>query len=274
MPANATFSKWTGMITIIAGSVAVAAQDSHQPAAGLDQKVDKILTRLEQRTINDIQAKVSWSVKDMIAGSSVEKKGDIWYRTMKPAAKFLVAFDEKIDHSRNRKRKLTEKHMFDGRWYIELQQATKTFTRRELRRENEVGNPYALGDGLFPLPFGQKKADILKEFEVAVMEPSNDDPAKTDHLRLTPRAGTRTGNKYVWIDFWVLQTGKLSGLPVQVRLGKKEGTGHVSEEVTVKFTDVRLNKGFSPSIFDIKKPPGYHSPPDKLLPPVDSTPQP
>ena len=115
VPAKATISKWTGMITIMAGFVAVAAQDSDQLGAELDPKVDTILTRLEQRTINDIQAKVSWSVKDIIADSSVEKKGDIWYRTMKPAAKFLVAFDEKIDHARNSKRKLTEKHMLQLR---------------------------------------------------------------------------------------------------------------------------------------------------------------
>lgn len=273
VPANATISKWTGMITIMAGFVAVAAQDSDQLGAELDPKVDTILTRLEQRTINDIQAKVSWSVKDIIADSSVEKKGDIWYRTMKPAAKFLVAFDEKIDHSRNSKRKLTEKHMFDGRWYVELQQATKTFTRRELRREHEVGNPYALGDGLFPLPFGQKKADILKEFDVTLETSGKGDPPKTDRLRLTPRGGTRTGDKYLWIDFWVLQTGKLSGLPVQVRLGKKEGTGRVSEEVTVKFSDVKLNKGIATSIFEIKKPRGYH---EEIipLPPLEPTPQP
>ena len=56
MPAKTTISKWTGMITIMAGFVAVAAQDSDQPAGGLNQTVDTILTRLEQRTINDASA--------------------------------------------------------------------------------------------------------------------------------------------------------------------------------------------------------------------------
>jgi outer membrane lipoprotein-sorting protein len=39
----------------------------------------------------------------------------------------------------------------------------------------------------------------------------------------------------------------------------------------VKFTDVKLNKGISPSIFEIKKPRGYH---EEIipLPPLESTP--
>ena len=264
MPAKAKFSKWTVIITTIAVCVVARGQESAAGTAELDSKVDTILTRLEQRTIEDIQAKVSWTITDKIDESNVIKSGRIWYRDMKPAAKFLVAFDKKT--FANRVRKLSEKHMFDGQWYVELQEATKTMTRKELRHEDEIGNPYALGEGIFPLPFGQKKADILKEFQVELLDPAKSDPPKTDRLRLTPKPGTKTGDRYVWIDFWILQTGKLSGLPVQIRLGKKEGTGRVSEEITVQFTDVKLNKGFSPSIFDIKKPAGYHFSEERLPP--------
>ena len=184
---------------------------------------------------------------------------------MEPAAKFLVEFDKKTFG--NRVRKLTEKHMFDGQWYVELQEATKTMTRKQLRHKNQIGDPYALGEGIFPLPFGQKKADILKEFDVRLMESDKKaDPPKTDRLRLTPKPGTKTGDSYVWIDFWVLQAGKLGGLPIRVRLGKKEGTGRVSEEITVEFSDVKLNRGIAASIFDIKKPAGYHYSEEPLPP--------
>ena len=241
VPAKATISKLTGIITTIAVCVAARGQQSVPGPAGLNPKVDTILTRLEQRTIVDLQAKVSWTVTDKIAASNVIRTGSIWYRDMKPAAKFLVAFNKKT--FANRVRKLSEKHMFDGQWYVELQEATKTMTRKQLRHKNQIGDPYALGEGIFPLPFGQKKADILKEFEVKLKTSDPADPPNTDRLRLTPRPGTKTGDRYVWIDFWVLQAGKLGGLPIRVRLGKKEGTGRVSEEITVDFSDVKLNKG-------------------------------
>ena len=245
-----------GMILVLSLCVAVHGR---QPATQtpLDPAVDEILTRLEQRTVHDLRAKLIWELKYIIEEEEEpdRKFGVIWYKQRDPTAQFKVQFDSKTVGTR--KRRLDEQHLFDGRWYIELQSKTKTVTRREIRAENEKANPYKLGEGAFPLPFGQKKADILAEFDVKLIAPKKKDPPNTDHLRLTPRPGTSTGRTYKTLDFWIADAGKLSGLPLKVVAGKRDGAGAVNSLIAVTFSDVELNPGLSASVFEIITPSGY-----------------
>lgn len=245
------------IILTLAGCVAASGQ---QPASRpdatpkLDPLVDKILTRLENREVHDLRAKVQWKLTYAIEEEEAPdiKLGTLWYKQVQPVAKFKVHFDTKI--AGNRRRKLDEEHLFDGRWYTELQSRTKTVTRREIRREGETSNPYKLGEGAFPLPFGQKKADILAEFEVTRAPPKKDDLPQTDHLYLVPRPGSDTGRTYKTLDFWVAQVGTHAGLPVKVVAGKKDGTGAVNSYIEITFSQIELNSGFSESEFKIGVP--------------------
>lgn len=251
-----------GMILALAACVAGYGQpapptDRPTMPPKLDPRVDQILTRLEQREVHDLRAKVKWELTYAIEEDedSDRKFGTIWYRESQPVAQFKVHFDRKIVGSTSRK--LNEEHLFDGRWYVELHAQTKTVTRREIRREGETTNPYKLGEGAFPLPFGQKKADILAEFEVKLVPEKKGDPPGTDHLELTPRPNTQTGRTYKRLDFWVARTGEQAGLPVKVVAGKKDGTGAVNSYITITFTKIELNCGFSGSVFKIDVPRGY-----------------
>lgn len=265
-------ARLAGIITVLAAAVACYGQKP--PAAGapasqpaLDPVVDKILTRLEGRKVHDLRAKVSWMLRYVVdtEEDATTKKGRLWYQQQKPSAKFLVRFTEKI--ADNRLHKLDERHMFDGRWYVELNSVTKTLTRREIRRAGDVGNPYKLGEGPFPLPFGQTKADILKEFEVTLVPQATSDPPNSDHLKLIPREGTQTRRSYKRVEVWVAREGPQHGLPIKVNTAKKDGTGKVNSYITITFEDVRLNQGFSGSVFEIKRPPGYHEETEPLEPP-------
>jgi hypothetical protein len=253
------------IIAVLAASVAAQGQSRPAQTPELDPLVDKILTRLETRQVNDLCAKLRWELTYVVEEEEADIKfGEIWYKQEKPVAKFLVHFNEKIVG--NRKRKLDEKHMFDGQWYVELQARTKMLTRREIRRPHDRGNPYKIGEGPFPLPFGQKKADILREFEVTRVPRANTDPPDTDHLKLVPRAGTHTGETYKVLDFWVANQGAHAGLPIKVQTAKKDGTGEVNSYITVTFERVQLNTGFSSSIFKIEKPRGYEETVERLEP--------
>lgn len=251
-------SKLAGMITLLAVGAPLSAENppaATQPA--LDPQVDRILTRLETREVHDLRARVSWKLKYVLDldEDAVTKQGRIWYQQQKPVPKFLVHFDRKI--TANRLHKLDERHMFDGRWYVELNSETKTLVRREIRRAGDPANPYKLGEGPFPVPFGQKKADILKEFSVALVPPAPDDPPETDHLRLVPRPGSQTGRDYQAVDVWIARGGRFHGLPVKVHTAKKDGTGKVNSYLTITFDEIRLNEGFSGGVFELRAPPGY-----------------
>jgi outer membrane lipoprotein-sorting protein len=223
----------------------------------VDPVVDKILTRLENREVHDLRAKVTWELTYVVEEEedADRKFGTIWYKEDQPVAKFKVHFDTKIVG--NRKRKLDEEHLFDGHWYVELQSKTKTITRREIRREGEISNPYKLGEGAFPLPFGQKKADILAEFDVERVPEKEGDPPAADHLKLTPRPDTHTGRTYKTLDFWIARMGDHAGLPVKVMAGKKDGTGAVNSYITITFRNIELNTGFARNVFKIEVPKGY-----------------
>ncbi len=257
------------MILILFACVAGNAQQSptKSAAAGpLDPKIDKILTRLEQREIRDLRARLKWELTYAIEEDEEanSKFGTIWYKQGKPVARFKVHFDKKITGTVGRK--LDEQHLFDGRWYVELQAHTKTVTRREIRREGDTSNPYKLGQGAFPLPFGQKKADILAEFEVKLLPAKKSDPADTDHLKMIPRPGTGTERTYKTLDFWIAREGKHAGLPVKVLAGKKDGTGAVNSYIEILFSKIELNSGLSESVFEIDVPKGYDEIVERLEP--------
>ncbi|MCK4340996.1 MAG: hypothetical protein KAY37_04655 [Phycisphaerae bacterium] len=270
------YAIWTGILLGLLCGVAVWGQERRafdlgagqssttQPA--LDPKIDKILTRLENRAVHDLRARLVWRQRYILDldEDAVTKSGEIWYQQAEPVAKFLIHFTGKI--AGQRKDKLNERHLFDSRWYVELQSRTKTVTRREVRRPDDPGDPYKVGEGVFPLPFGQKKADILREFAVQRIDPAKDDPPQTDHVRLIPRASTQTGRTYKTLDFWVSREGRTAGLPIKVQVAKKDGTGKVNSYITITFSDTRLNQGFSQSVFEIKVPSGYQEIVERLEP--------
>ncbi|MFH1745585.1 MAG: hypothetical protein ABIG44_00940 [Planctomycetota bacterium] len=266
MLAKQTRSKLAAMITVLTAVVACQSQIPTSAPAALDPTIDKILTRLENRTVSDLQAELTWKLRYVIdlEEDAQLKKGRIWYQQQDPSARFLIHFSKKIVS--NRAHQLDERHMFDGRWYTELKSETKTITRREIRRPGDEADPYKLGEGPFPVPFGQKKADILKEFEVTRIPPADDDPENTDHLRLTPREGTQTGQNYKQVEVWIAREGPQNGLPVTVRASKKSGTGQVNSFLTITFKNVKLNQGFSGSVFKIDKPAGYDEHVENLEP--------
>ncbi len=269
MPSNNAGQIVVSILIVGLVSVAVrpaAGQVAASSAPAIDPRIDRILTRLEQRHVSDLRARVVWELSYAVEeDTDTDRKfGQIWYKEQQPTARFKVRFDRKVVG--NRQQKLDEEHLFDGRWYVELQSRTKTVTRREIRRPDDKRNPYKLGEGAFPLPFGQKKADILREFEVRLIPPRKSDPPDTDHLRLIPRPGSETGRTYKTLDFWIVRSGRLSGLPVKVVAGKKDGSGALNSYITVSFSDVELNVGLSGSIFKIETPPGYEEIVERLEP--------
>jgi len=270
MQARSKPDRWCGMITGLLSAVAAWGQtapaSAPATATALDPELDRILTQVEQRRVQDLHARLSWRQEYVVdePGEAVTKCGEIWYQQAEPVARFLIHFNEW--RRGGEKRKLDERHLFDGCWYVEVQSQTKTVQRREVRRPDDPGDPYKVGEGAFPLPFGQKKEDILREFEVALLSPADDDPPNTDHLRLTPRAGTRTGREYKELEFWVDRSGPTVGLPLKVRVAKLDGTGRLNSHITIVFSEPQLNRGLRPDTFEIKTPAGYTEMVEKLEP--------
>lgn len=249
-----------------------AADHVATPALPADPDVDRILTRLETREIRDLHARLAWELKYALAlpGEEDVKRGEIWYQKKGDVGRFLIDFSEMV--RAGRVRPMDEKHLFDGSWYVEQKGATRTVTRRQIRRDNDPGDPFKLGQGPFPVPFGQKKSDILREFQVARAPAEKDDPAETDHLVLLPRPESTMADKYKQLDFWISREGEIAGLPVKLKLAQIKGTGEVDSYITILFEKARLNSGFADTMFRIEKPAGYDEIVEPLAPPAKSEP--
>lgn len=262
---------------ILAGAVLVAGAEppastvpatqpspvtSSQPATGpvlsAGAEVDAILLRLEARRVTDLRARVSWRLHYVLDAEdeALTKLGDLWFQDTKPVARFLIHFRERRAPD-GRSDPLDERHLFDGEWYTEVQSQARSVTRRQVRSATDPGNPYRVGEGTFPLPFGQKKDDILREFEVFLLDRADNDPPDTDRLRLKPRPHTRAATEYGELHFWIVRDGLLAGLPIRVQVAKLDGTGKLNSTITIQFRNVELNTGLDDRLFRIEVPAGY-----------------
>ena len=240
-------------------------------APAVDAQIDAILQRMENCHVNTLAADLKWTTWAVIDDPNdvSVNVGQIWYRQAKPVAQFKIHLTKWIVDGRMHDR--DEQHFFDGRWYIKLDALHKQVTRTEIRGPNEPVNPYKLGEGPFPLPFGQKRADMLREFEITRLPYDPKDPNDTDHLRLVPRPDASTRRNWAEIQLWVARAGPLAGLPLRVKAVKMDNTGRADSHVTLDFSNVQLNAGVNEAEFKIDTPPGFNEtiePKEPVAPPA------
>jgi len=239
------------ILLLAAGSVpraaaATAADAATQPttqvsapasAPAIDPAVDKILDRLERRgaRIDAIEAAIEFTKIDPILEDKQVHRGILRFKQAEPNPRFFIRFDElKLENLAPKKEK--QWHVFDGQWYIEAREKTKTITKRQIVRPGETLEVFKLGQGPFPLPFGQKKADILKHFDVKLLPSKPKDPEHSDHLECTPRPGTELAKKYETVHFYI---DRALDLPVRVQTVEKEE----GNEIIASFTKIKVNPG-------------------------------
>lgn len=239
---------------------------AEKPAEPVDPAVDAVLEKMEKRTVDRLHARMQYELRYEIDAEEDKtvQRGDIWYAQGEPTAKFKVHFKEKL--VRDRPRSMDEQHLFDGYWYVEKNPKTRTVTRRQVRAEGEKVDPFKLGEGPFPLPFGQQREDILAEFDVELAAPGPNAPPNTKHLVLTPHKEAESAKRFAQIHFWVRTAGALEGLPVQVRATKKAPTGRVDSHITVTFEQIDLNEEMPDGVFAVQTPDGY----EEIIEPIQT----
>lgn len=251
-----------GCLAVVLGwNVAVAAtKPASQPAKPLDPAIEKILDRLEKLKVKDIETVIIFIKRDPVFNDEQKYEGQLRFKKGDDNPVFLVIFD-KFTHEGIVSRK-KEWHAFKGRWYSEAREKTKQIVRREIVRPGEKLNVFELGEGPFPLPFGQKKQQIVKHFKIQLVPPAKGDPPNTDHLVCTPKPGTELSRKFKKVHFYV---DKKLDLPTRVRT-IAEGD---EQEIQVDFPHdkIRLNKGLPGGKLELPKLKDYKERTETLPPP-------
>lgn len=142
---------------------------------------------------------------------------------------------------------------------VEKLAGEKRINRYKLGGDAAKIDPLKIGEGPFPIPFGQKPADIKARFTVELLPGLTDVPAvkeasrqffqDTYQLRLVPKPGTKAAKEFSEARIWF---GKKDLLPVMARTTKMGGG---SDEF--RLINVQLNKPIEESVFSTATPEGW-----------------
>jgi outer membrane lipoprotein-sorting protein len=233
-------------------SVAAAAPTTQRQGLSAESTVVEILDALDARgkDLKDFSAQVSLATTDDSTGDSSSTSGKVIYQSKGNGdARIIVSFDKWITAT-NLMQKINHRYVLDNGVLDDRDYTENRETINHVLKPGEKLDLFKLGEGPFPLPLGQDKADVLTQFAAVKIAPESGDPAQTVHLQLTPKAGSQFAGNYKTIDIWVDMT---TGMPRRIQ------TDDVNQTTTrtTDLTNVKVNSGVTDKDFILPPmPPG------------------
>jgi outer membrane lipoprotein-sorting protein len=225
-------------------------------APATDPAVMAILQRLESANARfpNLSADLDYHADLTQLGDTEERKGRVYYQAdagAEGSGRFRVHFDN-IRQGEGPRTSNVEDYVFDGQWLTVRKEKVKQMTRRQVAPPGEKIAALQLGEGPFPIPFGQKADNVLKFFAVTTRPLQAGEPADTDYLKLVTRPERKDELKTEVVEMWV---NKSTGLPVKI-IAKD-----TSENITtVIFGNIKTDK-LPEETFNLPQPPSgweYH----------------
>jgi hypothetical protein len=225
---------------------AAAPAAAPAPATGPltpDSPVDDILDALDRRgkELNDFTANVTLTDTDTALGNETKLSGVIrMQRLGADDARLRVNFDRKEVNDKVTNDR--QEYMLAGGMLTERNYTDAKEIRRQVLKPGQKMNLLKLGEGPFPLPLGQDKADVHKMFDVKKFPPAADDPAGTIHAQLVPKKGSQFEDRFATIDFWV---DPQTRMPARIVTQDPNGT----TQRTTDLKDVKINANLTDKDF-------------------------
>ena len=176
------------------GEAAPPAPAEAETTEAVPAEVSQVLEKMEKagEAIRTLRAQFDYELNQTLYEDIQNRKGRLAY-----TAPNRLRF-EFTDRPK-------ETFVFDGRVVYHVKPSTRQLISWEMRTaDEEPVETLALGKTPFPLPFGQKKAAVLKHFRVSRdQEAEQKDPKKRRVLALVPKEGTTLAQDYTRILLWV-----------------------------------------------------------------------
>jgi len=217
-------------------------------AASPDQtRIETILQELEDRgaTVGDLHCRVEYTVEDVLADDKFTKFGEIRYRKQEPNPVFHIHF-EKMHQGGIVLRNRREWYLFDGRYLWEIKEAARNRIQHEVVKPGERIDLFNVEESPIPIPFGQKKDQIQRNFMVVLVDPTPDDPPQTDHLVCKPKGSSSLSDDFEQLEFYV---SRELHLPVKI-VSVERGGVQVNTAVFPDLSAKSINSGLPDSAFD------------------------
>lgn len=212
-----------------------------------EDRIGTILQQLEERgaAVVDLKCEVEYTIEDVLADDHFTKFGQILYRKQDPNPMFLVYF-EKLHQGEIVSRK-REWYLFDGQSLWEVKEAAKNKIQHEVVKPGEKIDLFDIEESPIPIPFGQKKEQIRRNFLVVLVSPVEGDPDDTDHLVCAPKPDSRLVKDYERLEFYVSRS---LHLPVKI-VSVQRGGNQINTAVFPDLTDQSINTGLSDAEFEL-----------------------
>ncbi len=176
------------------------------PAVNPDPDLDTTLAGMEQagKDFPAIAADIVYHVDQEMTGDSEHRTGSVKYDAGSEdrSPRFYVGFDT-VQLGDGPTVAAKVEYAFDGRWLTIAKHNLKQMTRYEAVREGDKVEMFKLGQGPFPLPFGQRAAVLKEYFEIAKIDRAESDPENTVHLRFVRKPGREEDINFTKLDLWV-----------------------------------------------------------------------
>jgi hypothetical protein len=233
-----------------------------QPAttqAAVDPAVKRILDHVEKagRKYKTLEADVNHKFVELLTGDMETRTGSVIFQRGhgdKPTT-FRIQFETLKQGPKGRAIPDRLVYAFDGRWLSILKYRSKQMTRVQVAAKGERLEPMRLGKGPFPVPFGQKTADVLEHFEVTTRKPGDGDPKNSEYLRLLTRPAHRKELVFLLLEVWV---DRKTHLPVQIISHEGKRLRRITKRTTVVFSNVKTDRTFKDEVFHPARPgPGW-----------------
>jgi outer membrane lipoprotein-sorting protein len=214
----------------------------------VDPAAKAILDRLEAsgKKYTVVRSDVEYTEVNRTTGEKESRTGWVAYQKemSKEPAKFRVFFNTlRLEDGPRRKEKVD--YIYDGAFLTIDKYKIKSRTRYQV----EIAEALRIGKGPFPMPFGQKTADMVEFFETAMRPTQKEDPPGSDYLKLTPRKDHQKDTALTRVEIWVDQK---MNLPIQVRTRDQNRSIK-----TVVFRKIQTQDEANPKLFDKPKPAGF-----------------
>lgn len=193
------------LATFMAGCASAAADTAPAATQPAVSALDRILDGLDARgrSLETLVADVGKSERDEALGEDNETRtGRVMYQQLPDGEiRIRASFDKVITGERTREERV--EYLLDRGVLTDRTYRSRVEVRRIVHRPGQKINLFKLGQGPFPLPIGQARADVYAEFDVKLIPPADGDPAGTAHIQLIPRPETQLARKFHSIDVWV-----------------------------------------------------------------------
>jgi len=275
--------RWAGVAAALGLSLAAAlspaasAQDAPAEPAGDGLRsfsgADDLLDALETagESLDRLMTKVYYERVNDLVGETQIRRGSLAYdrrvriSAPSPAAdpqapvtqdfhkRFAINFDSlEIEGVLDPNYQRT--YVFDGEWLTEIEPLEKQFTKRQVVPPGEEFDPLRVGEGPFPVPLGQRKADILERFDAEIVEPAAGlgeagiDATMGQIARA--RCGSDVADEFEDVRIWY-DRGSPHLLPIMARTVATDG-----DIATVLLTEFEVNGAeLGEGVFDTSIPP-------------------